>query len=872
MHFSDTTRGRGSKLTKAPSSAPNASAGSTPNSTSWLKTLYGNGPFALLFHQGIRFGIQCDAIMADRVRCFVAYASEPLSRAESIESAITEIADGGVVDIVGWKSVSVGGRLIISVICDEIRKRDLFVADVTGLNPNVLFELGYAIALRKGVWLLFDSNIDRAKQDFDRFQLLTTIGYSAFSNSRDVISAFYREEPYKNLENALLDDLLGSDDSRRQPRATLLHLKPDIDTDAAIRVARRVASGRIPSVIDDPREVRIQPFSWYVQHAASAFAVSCQFLSTDYKNWETHNAKHALIAGLALGFGKPLLMLAHAPYVPPIDYRDLLRLHDTAAAAEAIYSDWMLPILDAYENRAKDEQQYALEERARGELRNIAIGDPVAEFESDALPDYFVPTAAYNEAMRSKHSIFIGRKGAGKTATLYKLSEELRADPRNHICIVKPVDYELEGLLDMLAQQLGVGEKGYMIESFWKFLLYTELAKSVYEELLGKPAYYERTNAERELCEFVEEQRSLIAPEFSVRLEAAVLRLRDLPAEGTSDSRRATISERLHDEMLARLRRLIGQVLHTKEKVAILVDNLDKAWDQTSDLYLLSDLLFGLLGVSTRIALDFSKENFWRGAVNLSLTLFLRSDIHAAMIGYARERDKLPVRRISWNDPELLRRVVEERFVKSGADVVRPGDIWDRYFPATVCGIPTRDHLAGFVLPRPRDLIYLVKAAVEFAVNRGHSRIDEKDLLSAQQRYSHFALDSVLSEATPRFPEMSDLLLEFAGGPEIIDRDRIKVGMRKAGIDEHKADETVDLLIQLTFLGPETAPGRYDFVYDEDVSMKARVMARNIAEQSGTAARYRIHPAFHSFLEIFPQQSVAPGQMRIDLLGEAEPI
>jgi hypothetical protein len=240
------------------------------------------------------------------------------------------------------------------------------------------------------------------------------------------------------------------------------------------------------------------------------------------------------------------------------------------------------------------------------------------------------------------------------------------------------------------------------------------------------------------------------------------------------------------------------------------------------------------------------------------------------MIGYARERDKLPVRRISWNDPELLRKVVEERFVKSGADVVRPEDIWDRYFPATVCGIPTRDHLAGSVLPRPRDLIYLIKAAVEFAVNRGHARIDEKDLLSAQQRYSHFALDSVLSEATPRFPEMDDLLLEFAGGPEIIDGDRIKVGMRKAGIDEHKAIETVDLLIQLTFLGPETSPGRYDFVYDEDVSMKARVMARKVAEQSGTAARYRIHPAFHSFLEISPQQSVAPGQMQIDLLGEAE--
>jgi hypothetical protein len=603
----------------------------------------------------------------------------------------------------------------------------------------------------------------------------------------------------------------------------------------------------------------------------SAFAVSCHFLSTDYKNWELQNAKHALIAGLAHGLGKPLLMLAHEPYVPPIDYRDMLRRHDTAASAEAIYNAWLLPLLEAYENRVKDEQQYESEERARGELRNIAIGDPIAEFESDEIPDYFVPTAAYNEALRSKHSIFVGRKGTGKTATLYKLSEELRADPRNHVCVVKPVDYELEGLLAMLAQQLAVAEKGYLIESFWKFLLYTELARSVYEEVLGKPIYYVRTEAEKELCEFVEEQQSLITPEFSVRLEAAVRSLRDLPAAGTLEARRATISERLHADMLARLRSLLGKVLHSRAKVAILVDNLDKSWDRDTNLDLLSELLFGLLSVSTRIAPDFSKESYWRGTVNLSLTLFLRSDIYAAMISYARERDKLPVRRITWHDSELLRRVVEERFVRSGADVVRPEDIWDRYFPPTVRSIPTRDHLAASVLPRPRDLIYLVKAALEFAVNRGHGRIEEKDLLSAQQQYSHFALDSVLAEATPRFPEMDDLLLEFAGGPEIVDGDRIKVGMRKAGIGEHRAGEMVDLLTQLTFLGPETAPGRFAFVYDEDVSMKAQVMARNIAEQSAAAPRYRINPAFHSFLEIVPQQAVAPGQMQIDLSTEPRP-
>src|SRR6185437_9306876 len=484
--------------------------------------------------------------MSDKVQCFVAYPSDPPSRAESVKLAIEEIKAGGVVDIAGWESASVGGRIIISTICEEIRNCQLFVADVTGLNPNVLFELGYAISLNKRIWLILDTNIERAKQEFVRFQLLTTAAYTPFSNSRDIVNGFYKHEPYNSLDKTLLLDLLGPVESRLRQRPSLLHLKPNIETDAASRIARRVAASPIPSVIDDPREVKTQPLSWYVRHVDSAFAVICQFLSSDYRNWELQNAKQALVAGVAHGFGKPLLMLAQEPYVSPIDYRDMLRQHETASAAEAIYNDWLLPIVDAYKNRQRDSEQYEIEERARGALRNIAIGDPIAEFESEEVPDYFVPTAAYNEALRSRHSIFVGRKGTGKTASFYKLSEELRADPRNHICIVKPVDYELEGLMAMLAQQLAVSDKGYLIESFWKFLLFTELAKSVYEEILGKPQYYEKTEAETELCEFVEEQQSLITPEFSVRLEAAVRRLGSLPTEGASEARRATISERLH--------------------------------------------------------------------------------------------------------------------------------------------------------------------------------------------------------------------------------------------------------------------------------------------------------------------------------------
>jgi hypothetical protein len=803
--------------------------------------------------------------MAGPAGCFVAYPSSPLARAEAIETAIKNIQAGAVVDMLGWRDLSVNGRVIISAICDEIRKRDLFIADVTGLNPNVLFELGYAIALRKRVWLLLDPSIERAKVDFERFQLLTTIGYQPYSNSQAIESGFYKDQPYTNLDQDAYRDLLQSTAAVSKKDA-LLYLKCDVDTEASIRISQRISRAGLPSVVDDPREVRVQAFSWYVQQASAASAVVCHLLSTEHKGWELHNAKHALVSGLAHGLGKQLLMLAHEPYISPIDYRDLLRIHPTAAAAEAFFDSWISPIVETYEKRAIEQETYEAEARAQGELRNIAIGDHIAEFESNQLTEYFVPTAAYNEALRSKHSIFVGRKGTGKTATLYKLAEELAVDTRNYVCVVKPVDYELQGLLEMLAQELSRSEKGYLIESFWKFLLFTELAKGIYEQVVAKPTYYVRTEAEAELCTFVDEHRAVITPEFSVRLDTAVNRLRNLVTSGTAEKQRLSISERLHSDMLARLRALLGRALGGKARVAILVDNLDKAWNQHTDLQMLSELLFGLLSVSGRVAEEFEKESHWRNSVNLSLTIFLRSDIYAAMIRFARERDKLPIRRMTWEDPELLRRVLQERFVKSGADVVRPDGIWEKYFCPSVRNAPIREFLADAVLPRPRDLIYLVKTALQFAVNRGHTRIEEKDLMAGEEQYSRFALDSLLVESGTRVARLDELVYEFVGGPEIVTDKDLMRAMDRARIPISSLKDVVDTLCEITFLGLEVGPGRFAYLYDEDSTTKIQVLARKTAvEHTSGAYRYRINKVFHAYLEIQPSGGPGPSQMTIEL-------
>lgn len=97
--------------------------------------------------------------------------------------------------------------------------------------------------------------------------------------------------------------------------------------DGLLQAANSIPDGkdsfRNRSQADEKQKSR--SLAWYVQQVTSAFAVVSHLLSTEYQNWELHNAKHALVSGLALGMAKPLLMLAHEPYPSPLDYHDLLR-------------------------------------------------------------------------------------------------------------------------------------------------------------------------------------------------------------------------------------------------------------------------------------------------------------------------------------------------------------------------------------------------------------------------------------------------------------------------------------------------------------------------------------------------------------------
>jgi hypothetical protein len=711
----------------------------------------------------------------------------------------------------------------------------------------VLFEFGYAIAKNKRTWVLRDPSIEKAQLDYERFKLLTTVGYCSYCNSSDIENLFYDERPYEDLESTLYKDAIESVITQQRELA-LLYLRSAVETEASRKLTHEVKESNIRVITDDPKEVPVQSLTWYAQQVHAASAVLVHFLSSDHVTSRYQNAKNAFVSGLAYGFGKRLLMLAHEPYGSPIDYREMLKTHDTGTQCVGIASSWLSCVESEYEDWKANSREYEKEARARSELQHIVIGDPVAENESQSLPQYFIPTAEYSQALASRHLVLVGRRGSGKSAILYKLENELSLDLRNHVCVVKPVDYELKGVVRVLSRELVDSEKGFLIESFWKFLIYTELAKSVFEKIESRQPFYHPSDAENQLLTYVKENSSTVFPGFSARLEGITRTLQELEYLRTAEEQRRRISELLHKTAIRELRTILGEALGTAEKVVILIDNLDQAWDPREHLGMLCRVLLGLLDVCQNITWDFGRTSRWRKPVNLSVIIFLRSDIFRQVCEYARESDKIPHSRIVWNDRETLLRVLEERFYVSSSTLAAPQQVWERYFCSTVRGVSTRDYIAGSILPRPRDLIYLAHYAIAQAVNRGHMKVEEEDIYEAQKKYSHYALESIAAETSDQIEE---LLYEFIGEKEVISDDDLLRAMKRCGIHENELVQVIELLCSLSFLGRETGPGQFEFQHTGEDTTKLQIMARKAAMKRPDRKPYfRINKAFQPYLEI----------------------
>jgi len=784
-------------------------------------------------------------------RVFFAYPSRPESEREAVAKAADEIALLNIADVTTWQDLAISGHLVVDKIKTAIDRSHLLAADVTAANPNVMFELGYAIGSNRPVWLLRDPSDVPSKRIWDQVAVLTTTGWAPFTNSRDIVEAFTRDRPDQNpstiFEEAIQPSL------RPATTPTIFHVPSPYPTEVHRALSKSLRWHRqrgIQYVTADPTETTVQTPAWYGQRVYEAGAVVVHLSPARRRDAEIHNARSAFIAGLAEGMRRPILLIAEEEFPSPIDYRDLLAVCANSRECTQRVNPWLDTALQEAYERVERANAQASRVALATELASIRLGDPVAENEEDFLARYFVDTAAFEDVMAERTTVFVGRKGTGKTANLIEAADRLARDVRNLVCVVKPITYEWESLLRVLGRFEQRDTKGHVVEALWKYLLYTEIALAASSEISRKQAPPVAGSPEDRLMQLVANPAIGIQEDFSVRLERAVSLLERVPIQEGIEAQRSSISEALHGSVLRDLREVLGLALRNRRRVAVLVDNLDKPWHRSADIEHLTTFLIGLVGSASRVAEEFGRKDHWREPVPVTLAVFVRSDIFARLLVNMREPDKVPVSRLNWEDGELLTRVLEERFIAAKDGTVDGQVLWDDYFCPTTSGRPTKEYILWRALPRPRDLIFFANAAISTAVNRRKTGVEESDVLEAEKTYSRFAFDAVLVEAEATLARAETILMEFVGEHHLLTVTQLSDLLTRAGVDVGEHGQVITELVGLSFLGLETRENEFKYVDDVRDHQRNERLAKRLAERRGTPVQYEVHPAFRPYLEI----------------------
>jgi hypothetical protein len=93
------------------------------------------------------------------VTAFFAYAAHPHEIGEVIERAVGLVNDRGNILVNSWTALDIVGHFISGRVLEGIDKADILIADISMLNFNVTYEIGYAIGRGKRVLLTKNTSV-----------------------------------------------------------------------------------------------------------------------------------------------------------------------------------------------------------------------------------------------------------------------------------------------------------------------------------------------------------------------------------------------------------------------------------------------------------------------------------------------------------------------------------------------------------------------------------------------------------------------------------------------------------------------------------------------------------------------------------------
>ena len=327
---------------------------------------------------------------------------------------------------VRWEDL-VDARLLFSKVCEGIHANAFLLADVTEPNPNVLMEIGYALAVGRQPILLQNKNRDT----WARY-LLTTLDSCHYETREDIhehISRLQAQSSFSSDPNQRLPFLeqLGLYE-HEEVRGTAYHLKPRISTDWISRVDRTFGQSYFKLSSMDPSDSVYDEFIPQARQIQRASLVVASFVSDSYRDWQQHNTHVALLTGFSIGLGKQVLVLQEEPIAPILDLGSVSRKFETESEVQGIVAAWLNKQVSLSVSETLESRRRASSRQQADFLRGVYLGHLDALQDSELL-DYFVPTKEFQDAVQGTRTFFIGRRGSGKSANFQAIKAEISGSP-----------------------------------------------------------------------------------------------------------------------------------------------------------------------------------------------------------------------------------------------------------------------------------------------------------------------------------------------------------------------------------------------------------------------------------------------------------
>jgi len=683
---------------------------------------------------------------------FFAYQSGPSDNVDAIQSAVNEFnkQNNNHYFAKTWENLKINGTIINYRVLEAIDRAKIFACDLTYMNHNVLFELGYAIGRKKKLFLMLNETVKGAKENFTNFKILKNVGYTAFTNSKDILRGLREKHDF---ETVLIEELVNLNKIANNCM-DIFYIHSSIKNQAEIEIQDKLNELKYKIIRDDSSETEYQTLTWYIESLIKAKSVIIHFLGKDKSGDFAENAKHSLYAGLGCGLDKCVLLIAPSPFNAPIDYTDILVEYNDAKSCVRKVADW----LNARVGPADQSKVISNTHKEEHDLNllKLGLGCEIAEEEKNDLLYYFIETRSYQLAFEKTKTIFVGRKGTGKSALYIKLENDLSFDELNYIVALKPESSELLENVEVSNLYNSEASKKSFFLNVWKFVIFSKLIMTIANRIQSKKVI-QHTAIEEKIVGFVTKYDSYINLNFF-----GVVKEINKKTKNSSLVNNPDILNSFHIEYLSPLIELLKEYFKNTKyfKITILADNLDKTWDSKNDLSLQAEMILTLLEYCGHVQKEFVNKS--GNNVDVKAFIFLRKDIFDFIKRQAREPDKLTIssHEINWEDfPNLLQKLIEARFrhILDLDENYNVELVWKEYFDIDKRKSPF-DMIKDACVLRPRDIIYFVSKLFESAINNSHSKVQYNDFEYAVNAYTSFLHMNLIAETSAEFPNIEQIL------------------------------------------------------------------------------------------------------------------